>query len=125
MGRRWVAFQLVSLVIAFVTGFAVWQPHVPWGAQLSLIVPFWIAITPLMIYRAFPSRAEQSTGPARLRMLPVFVIGMAFVQALHVWLVFLHIIEWETAWPVLGVCVAIQVAAYVWFVLRSRRQQPL
>jgi hypothetical protein len=129
MGRRWIKFQLLSLVIALASVPFLWTPHIPAGAQAWLIVPFWIAICPIMFYRAFPSRDEELSSVAQasratenLRTLRALLAGTILVQLLNVSLVVLNIMEWRTAGPVLGACAAVQAGATVWFVLRSRKE---
>jgi hypothetical protein len=122
--NRWIAFQVVSVAISFVTASLLWQPGLPWGRQGWMIVPFWIAISPVMLYRPFTSSVAQNTSRSRFRRLRDLLIGTGLVQLFNIAVVFEDIIDWPTATPVLIACGALQVAGLVWFALAYRRSQP-
>lgn len=120
--NRWIAFQVVSLVIAVVTAFLVWQQGVPWNRQVWMLVPLWIAMSPVMMYGSFTSTVARNTRSSRVRRLRDLLIGTGGVQVFNLALVSTHTIDWSTATPVLIACGVLQVVTLAWFALV--RSQP-
>jgi len=110
MQRRWLLFQVISLVLAGGSVALTWDRDIKWYA---LLVPVWIALSPLLMRNAFLN-ARPRAGEDEWRIKTAyFVGGLAFVELLNLVVGWQNIIPWSYVAIIVCPCAVLQVGAIV------------
>ncbi len=112
MRSRWHAFQILSLLIACVLAALTWDRDAKWSAQ-PLLVPIWIAITPLLLRHAFLAAQPRLVNDEWRRKTAVVIIGIAFAELLNFTMGYLRMIPWSLALTIIFGSALLQVGAFI------------
>ena len=114
--RRWLAYQLFSIVLAIVLLALTWDTRHPWSTQ-AITVPLVIAVSPSFLRPSFLRARIASPIEERRNTVRLLIIGLVLFVSFIIAVGWTMSIEWNAIAFIIGagiVTIGIPLVVLVW-----------